>query len=449
MTSTDTGEIRFPSIITEVPGPQARKVLERDQRFISQSYTRVYPLVVKQAKGVWVEDVDGNRFLDFNAGIAVCNTGHCHPRVVEAIHRQATQLIHMSGSDFYYDAQSNLAAKLAEITPGSREKRVFFGNSGAEAIEASLKLARYHTKRPLIIAFLGAFHGRTMGALSLTASKAIFEKGFSPLVPGVTHVPYPYCYRCPYHHKEYPGCSIACVDWIREDLFKRSIPPEEVAAIFVEPIQGEGGYIVPPPEFHQKLYRMAKEFGILFVADEVQSGMGRTGKMMAIEHWGVAPDITALAKGIASGMPLGAMVAQSEVMDWVRGSHASTFGGNPISCQAALATIQLLEEELIQNAALLGGYLLDKLKDLQKRFRLIGDVRGKGLMIGVEIVKDPVTKEKAIEERNRIIQACFEKGLLILGCGENVIRFSPPLIIAQKEADLALSILEEVLKRMG
>jgi len=449
MTSTDTGEIRFPSIITELPGPEARKVLERDQRFISQSYTRVYPLVVKQAKGVWVEDVDGNRFLDFNAGIAVCNTGHCHPRVVEAIHRQATQLIHMSGSDFYYDAQSNLAAKLAEITPGSREKRVFFGNSGAEAIEASLKLARYHTKRPLIIAFLGAFHGRTMGALSLTASKAIFEKGFSPLVPGVTHVPYPYCYRCPYHHKEYPGCSIACVDWIREDLFKRSIPPEEVAAIFVEPIQGEGGYIVPPPEFHQKLYRMAKEFGILFVADEVQSGMGRTGKMMAIEHWGVAPDITALAKGIASGMPLGAMVAQSEVMDWVRGSHASTFGGNPISCQAALATIQLLEEELIQNAALLGGYLLDKLKDLQKRFRLIGDVRGKGLMIGVEIVKDPVTKEKAIEERNRIIQACFEKGLLILGCGENVIRFSPPLIIAQKEADLALSILEEVLKRMG
>jgi len=449
MTSTDTGEIRFPSIITELPGPEARKVLERDQRFISQSYTRVYPLVVKQAKGVWVEDVDGNRFLDFNAGIAVCNTGHCHPRVVEAIHRQATQLIHMSGSDFYYDAQSSLAAKLAEITPGSRDKRVFFGNSGAEAIEASLKLARYHTKRPLIIAFLGAFHGRTMGALSLTASKAIFEKGFSPLVPGVTHVPYPYCYRCPYHHKEYPGCSIACVDWIREDLFKRSIPPEEVAAIFVEPIQGEGGYIVPPPEFHQKLYRMAKEFGILFVADEVQSGMGRTGKMMAIEHWGVAPDITALAKGIASGMPLGAMVAQSEVMDWVRGSHASTFGGNPISCQAALATIQLLEEELIQNAALLGGYLLDKLKDLQKRFRLIGDVRGKGLMIGVEIVKDPVTKEKAVEERNRIIQACFEKGLLILGCGENVIRFSPPLIIAQKEADLALSILEEVLKRMG
>jgi 4-aminobutyrate aminotransferase len=437
-----------PSIITELPGPRARRILERDQKFVSQSYTRVYPLVVKKAKGVWVEDVDGNRFLDFNSGIAVCNTGHCHPKVVEAIHRQAEQLIHMSGSDFYYEAQSNLAAKLAEITPGPKEKKVFFGNSGAEAIEAALKLARFHTRRPFILAFLGAFHGRTMGALSLTASKAIFEKGFSPLVPGVTHVPYPYCYRCPYHHHQYPGCSVACVEWIREDLFKRSIPPEEVAAIFVEPIQGEGGYVVPPPEFHKKLYDLAKEFGILFVADEVQSGMGRTGKMMAIEHWGVTPDIFALAKGIASGMPLGAMVSQSEVMDWVRGSHASTFGGNPISCQAALTTIELLEEGLIQNAAIQGEYLLKNLRDLQKRFHLIGDVRGKGLMIGIEMVRDKKTKEKAIEERNAVIQGCFEKGLLILGCGENVIRFSPPLIITQKEADIALSILEEVLKKV-
>jgi len=434
--------------MTELPGPEARKVLERDQKYVSQSYTRVYPLVVKCAKGVWVEDVDGNRFLDFNSGIAVCNTGHCHPRIVEAIRRQAEELIHMSGSDFYYDAQSALAAKLAEITPGPKEKRVFFGNSGAEAIEAALKLARYHTRRPFILAFLGAFHGRTMGALSLTASKAIFEKGFSPLVPGVTHVPFPYCYRCPYHQHPYPGCSLACVDWIREDLFKRSIPAEEVAAIFVEPIQGEGGYIVPPPDFHKKLYELAKESGILFVGDEVQSGMGRTGKMMAIEHWGVTPDIFALAKGIASGMPLGAMVSQSEVMDWVRGSHASTFGGNPISCQAGLTTIELLQEGLIENAGRMGEYLLSKLKDLQKRFRLIGDVRGKGLMIGIEIVRDPETKEKAIEERNRIIQTCFEKGLLLLGCGENVIRLSPALIITQREADLALTILEEVLKKV-
>jgi 4-aminobutyrate aminotransferase len=368
--------------------------------------------------------------------------------VVEAIHRQAKELIHMSGSDFYYGLQSNLAAKLAEITPGSKEKRVFFGNSGAEAIEAALKLARYHTKRPQILAFLGAFHGRTMGALSLTASKAIHEKGFSPLVPGVTHVPYAYCYRCPYHHQPYSGCSTACVDWIRDDLFKRSIPPEEVAAIFVEPIQGEGGYIVPPPEFHQKLYELAKEFGILFVDDEVQSGMGRTGKMMAIEHWGVVPDIVALAKGIASGMPLGATVSQSEVMDWVPGSHASTFGGNPISCRAALTTIELLEEGLTENAARVGVYLLEKLRELQKRFHLIGDVRGKGLMIGIELVKDLETKEKAIEERNKIIRDCFEKGLLILGAGENVIRFSPPLIITKREADTALTLFEEVLKKI-
>jgi 4-aminobutyrate aminotransferase len=438
----------YPSIITDLPGPEAKEVLRKDKKFVSQSYTRVYPLVVKRAKGVWVEDVDSNRFLDFTSGIAVCNTGHCHPRVVAAIHRQVEQLIHMSGSDFYYGLQASLAAKLSEITPGPREKRVFFGNSGAEAIEAALKLARYHTKRPRILAFLGAFHGRTMGALSLTASKVIHEKGFSPLVPGITHVPYAYCYRCPYHHRQYPGCSTACVDWIREDLFKRSIPPEEVAAIFVEPVQGEGGYIVPPLEFHQKLYRLAKEFGILFVVDEVQSGMGRTGKMMAIEHWGVVPDIIALAKGIASGMPLGATVSQSEVMDWVPGSHASTFGGNPVSCQAALATIKLLEEGLIENAARMGDYLLSKLVEFQKRFRLIGDVRGKGLMIGIEMVKDLETKEKAIEERNRVIEACFKKGLLILGCGENVIRLSPPLIITKKEADIALTIFEEVLRKV-
>jgi 4-aminobutyrate aminotransferase len=438
----------FPTILTELPGPEAKKVLEKDRQFISQSYTRVYPLVVKRAQGVWVEDVDSNRFLDFTSGIAVCNTGHCHPQIVAAIQRQAEQLIHMSGTDFYYEAQSNLAGKLAEIMPGSKEKRVFFGNSGAEAIEAALKLARYHTKRSRIIAFLGAFHGRTMGALSLTASKVIQERGFSPLVPGITHVPYAYCYRCPVH-SAYPGCGCACVEWIREDLFKRSLPPEEVAAIFVEPIQGEGGYIVPPPEFHQKLFKLARDFGILFVVDEVQTGMGRTGKMLGIEHWDLVPDIVALAKGIASGMPLGAMVSQSEVMTWIPGSHASTFGGNPISCQAALATIELLQGGLIQNAASMGDYILGQLRELQKRFPLIGDIRGKGLMIGVELVKDPVTKEKAVEERNRIIQACFEKGLLILGCGENVFRLIPPLIITKKEADTALTILEEVFQKMN
>ena len=437
----------LPKIVTELPGPEAKKVLEKDQKFISQSYTRVYPLVVKRAEGTWVEDVDSNRFLDFSSGIAVCNTGHSHPRIVAAIQRQAERFIHMSGTDFYYEAQSNLAEKLVEITPGHKDKRVFFGNSGAEAIEAALKLARYHTKRSRIIAFLGAFHGRTMGALSLTASKVIQEKGFFPLVPGITHVPYAYCYRCP-SHSTYPGCGCACVEWIREDLFKRSLPPDEVAAIFVEPIQGEGGYIVPPPEFHQKLFQLARDFGILFVVDEVQTGMGRTGKMFGIEHWDLVPDIIAIAKGIASGMPLGAMVSQSEVMTWIPGSHASTFGGNPISCQAALATIDLLQEGLIQNAAALGNYILGQLRTLQKRFPLIGDVRGRGLMIGIELVKDPITKEKAIEERSRIIRACFEKGLLILGCGENVIRLIPPLIITRNEADTALTILEEVLQKV-
>ena len=438
---------KIPSMMTELPGPEARKVLEKDQRFVSQSYTRVYPLVVKRARGAVVEDVDSNRFLDFTSGIAVCNTGHCHPRVVEAIKVQAEQFIHMSGTDFYYDVQSTLAQKLGAITPGPTEKRVFFGNSGAEAIEAALKLARYHTKRPRVLAFLGAFHGRTMGALSLTASKVIHERGFSPLVPGITHIPYAYCYRCPFH-LEYPECGVACVEWIREDLFKRSIPPEEVAAIFVEPIQGEGGYIVPPLEFHQKLYELAKEFGILFVADEVQTGMGRTGRMMAMEHWGIVPDIIALAKGIASGMPLGATVSQTEVMDWVPGSHASTFGGNPISCQAALTTIELLEEELVENSARVGEYILGRLKEFQKEFEMIGDVRGKGLMIGIELIKDRETKKKAIEERNAVIQSCFEKGLLILGCGENVVRLVPPLIITQNEADTALTILEEVLRRV-
>jgi len=439
---------KIPFVKTELPGPEAKKVLEKDQKYVSQSYTRVYPLVVKRAIGMMVEDVDSNRFLDFTSGIAVCNTGHCHPKVVEAIQKQAEQFIHMSGTDFYYDVQSTLAQKLGEITPGPKEKRVFFGNSGAEAIEAALKLARYHTKRPRVLAFLGAFHGRTMGALSLTASKVIHERGFSPLVPGITHIPYAYCYRCPYH-LQYPKCDVACVDWIREDLFKRSIPPEEVAAIFVEPIQGEGGYIVPPPEFHQKLYKLAREFGILFVVDEVQTGMGRTGKMMAIEHWGVIPDIIALAKGIASGMPLGATVSQAEVMDWVPGSHASTFGGNPISCQAALTTIALLEEGLIQNAVRIGDYILGRLKELQNQFELIGEVRGKGLMIGIELVRDRDTREKAIEERNRVIQDCFERGLLILGCGENTVRLIPPLIITQSEADTALTILEEVLRKVS
>ncbi len=440
--------VNVPWIDTKLPGEKARQVLEKDERYISKSYTRSYPLVVKRARGVRLEDEDGNLFLDFTSGIAVCNTGHCHPEVVKAIKDQADRLIHMSGTDFYYRSQADLAEKLAHITPGTPDKRVFFCNSGAESIEAALKLARYHTKRQRIIAFMGAFHGRTMGALSLTASKAVQEKGFAPLVPGVTHVYYGYCYRCPYNLTP-DSCDTYCVKWIEEDLFKRFIPPEEVAAIFVEPIQGEGGYIVPPVDFHRKLRALCDKYEILYVADEVQTGMGRTGRMFALEHFGVEPDIMTLAKGIASGMPLGAMVSKSTVMNWVPGSHASTFGGNPVSCAAALKTIDLLEGGLVENARTVGAYLKSRLEDFQEKYEIIGDVRGLGLMVGVELVKDRQKKTKAIEERNAMIQACFERGLLLLGCGENTIRMIPPLVVTREEIDRALTLFEEVLARVS
>ncbi|HLC25985.1 MAG TPA: acetyl ornithine aminotransferase family protein [bacterium] len=434
----------YPAIKIKPPGPKARALVDLDSQFVSQSYTRNYPLVADRGEGAMVIDVDGNCYLDFTAGIAVCATGHSHPKVVEAITRQAKRLIHMSGTDFYYSSQIALAQKLSQIAPGKKPKKVFFGNSGAEAIEAAFKLARYHTKRTMAIAFYGAFHGRTMGALSLTASKTIQRKSYIPLVPGVVHVPYAYCYRCDYN-LTYPSCRVSCVDWIKDALFRTAVPPEEVAAIFVEPIQGEGGYIVPPPEFHSKLHQIARDHGILFVVDEVQSGMGRTGKMFAIEHFGVEPDIIAVAKGIASGLPLGAMIASADIMDWAHGSHASTFGGNPVSCEAALTTIELLENGLMANAAAMGDYLLTELRNLWSRHRMIGEIRGKGLMIGIELVKDRSSRVPAIEERNRVVQRCFERGFLILGCGQSTVRFSPPLIIDQEDADIALGIFSEVL----
>ena len=435
-----------PHIFTQLPGPKAAKLIELDERYTSPSYTRVYPLAVAKGEGAVIEDVDGNRFLDFNAGIAVCSTGHCHPRVVNAIQEQSSRLVHMSGTDFYYGPQAELARKLAELAPGSGKKRVFFANSGAEAVEAAFKLARYHTKRKHMIAFFGAFHGRTMGALSLTASKVTQRAGFAPLIPQVSHVDYPNCYRCPLQSAN--DCHFECLDQIENKLLKRTISPDEVAAIIVEPIQGEGGYIVPPPEFHQRLKALAQRHGILLIADEVQSGMGRTGKMFAMEHWGVEPDIICLAKGIASGMPLGAIIARDEIMDWPPGSHASTFGGNPICCAAALETIALLEEELIANAARLGDYLIERLRDLQSQHELIGDVRGKGLMIAVELVRDRATKEPAVTARDTVVRECFHKGLLLLGCGVSSIRFSPPLVIDEADAATAIEILDQVLSAM-
>ncbi len=440
--------MKRPQIRTSLPGPQAKKLIKLDKSFVSPSYTRVYPLVADKAKGLWIYDVDGNIFLDFTAGIAVNATGHCHPQVVKAIQMQAKRLLHMSGTDFYYTPQIMLAEKLAALAPGRGAKRVYFGNSGAEAVEAAFKLARWHTKRELNIAFFGAFHGRTMGALSLTASKTVQKKHYNPLVPGITHIPYAYCYRCAYNLK-YPQCGLYCVHWVEDTLFRTTVPAEEVAAIFVEPIQGEGGYIVPPPEFHRELTKITKKYGILYVADEVQSGMGRTGKMFAMEHFGVTADIMAVAKGIASGLPLGAMIAPDKIMNWEAGSHASTFGGNPLSCQAAMATIELLENNLMKNAVKQGQRLFKGLLELQKTYECMGDVRGKGLMVAVELVKDRETKEPATHWRSRIISKTFEKGLLVLGCGENSIRFSPSLTVTAGEVDVCLSIFEEAVKEVA
>ncbi|HEV3301276.1 MAG TPA: acetyl ornithine aminotransferase family protein [Planctomycetaceae bacterium] len=437
-------EVGVPSIQTELPGPKARRMVERDERVTSPSYTRVYPLVVARGEGVMIEDVDGNRFLDFNAGIAVCSTGHCHPRVVEAINRQAANLLHMSGTDFYYPAELELAEKLTQITPGKFAKRVFFTNSGTEAVEAAFKLARYHSKRQNLIAFYGAFHGRTMGAVSLTASKVTHRRGFGPLVPGVIHVPYADCRGG--NHKLSAG-GPGTIEMIEKTLFRKEVAPDEVAAIFVEPIQGEGGYLVPPPEFHRELRALCDRHGILLVVDEIQSGMGRTGKMCAIEHWGVEPDIVCLAKGIASGLPLGAIVARAELMDWPPGAHASTFGGNPVACAAALETIALLEEELMENATRQGNFLLAELAKLKRTHPMIAEVRGKGLMIGFDIVA--ADGSPAPEEAERLVQMCFHKGLLLLRCGESAIRICPPLVVTQEHCETALSIMAECLDEMS
>ena len=434
----------FPNLVGAVPGPRARAVIERDERSVSSSYTRCYPLVAKSAKGAIVEDVDGNRFLDFNAGIAVVATGHCHPRVVEAIQRQAARLIHMSGTDFYYEEMVELAEALSRIAPGDVARRVSFGNSGAEAVEGAIKLARWSTGRDKIIAFFGSFHGRTMGALSLTARKAVQREGFGPLVPGVVHAPYPNCYRCPFG-KQPDTCAVECVKHIEDTLLKTIAPAEETAAIVVEPVQGEGGYVVPPKKFFDELRRVADANCILLVMDEVQSGMGRTGKMWAAQHFDVVPDIFAVAKGIASGMPLGATVARADLMTWPPGAHASTFGGNPVACAAALATIALLEEELVENAARMGAHLMDRLRDWPSRFPAVGDVRGLGLMIGIELVRDQATKEKAPELRDRVLDLAFRRGLLVLGAGDNTIRLCPPLIITRDQCDFAVDTLEKCL----
>lgn len=439
--------MKKPKIITELPGPKAKGVLSRDSKYISPSYTRFYPLVIEKGSGVWVTDIDGNMFLDFSSGIGVVATGHCHPVIVDVIKKQLVKFIHMSSSDFYYSIQTRLAEKLAEIVPGAKNKKVFFGNSGTEAVECAMKLARYHTRRPRYIAFTGGFHGRTFGALSLTASKIVQRKYFAPLLPGINHVPYAYCFRCAFN-LEYPSCDLECVKYIDEVIFKKIVPPEEVAAIFIEPIQGEGGYVVPPKKFIPALRKLCNKFDILLVDDEVQTGMGRTGRMFAIEHFNTKADIYCIAKGIASGLPLGVCVSRSGIMDWQPGAHASTFGGNPVACAAALKTIELLEHGLIENAAKMGEIAMKRLQGLERKYEFIGESRGKGLMIGIELVADRKTREPVKDKRNAVVYEAFKQGLLLLGAGESGIRLIPPLIIKEQELLIGLDILEKALKKV-
>jgi 4-aminobutyrate aminotransferase len=438
------GSADRPLIKTPLPGPKAKALIERDGVVVSPSYTRGYPLAIARGYGAMVEDVDGNVFLDCAAGIAVNSTGHSHPEVVQAITDQAGKFLHMSGTDFYYEPQVRLGEELSAISPIAGGVRSFFGNSGTEAVEACLKLSRYATGRQNLIAFLGGFHGRSMGSLALTASKAIQRRGFGPLLPGVYHAPYADCYRCPLGLKS-ETCAAECLDYIDHQIFVHLVSPDEVAAIVVEPIQGEGGYVVAPDQFLQRLRELTTSHGILLVDDEVQSGMGRSGKMFAIEYAGVEPDMVAIAKGIASGLPLGVAVARKGLMAWPPGAHASTFGGNPVSCAAAIATIQLLKRELMKNAADVGAHLKAGLSALMDKHSIIGDVRGRGLMVGVELVRDRQTKERATSERDAVVSAAFARGLLILGAGKNAVRFSPPLVLTRAQADAAVALFDEAL----
>jgi 4-aminobutyrate aminotransferase len=430
-----------PEIKTPLPGPNAKAIIDRDRRFVSPSYTRDYPFVIARGAGAIVEDVDGNRFLDCAAGIAVNSTGVSHPEVVAAIVEQAQKFIHMSGTDFYYEPQVRLAEELASIAPIDGDVRTFFANSGTEATEAAIKLARYHTKRAGIIAFLGAFHGRSLGSLSLTASKAVQRRGFGPFMPGVYHAPYP----DPYRASSPDAAAAQSLSYIEDQLFTHLVSPDEIGAVVVEPIQGEGGYVVPPPAFLHGLRELTAKHGILLVADEVQSGMGRTGKMFACDHVGLRADVVTIAKGIASGLPLGVACARADVMSWPPGAHASTFGGNPVACAAANATIRLLKNGLVANAAAVGEHLMGGLRALQEKHPIIGDVRGRGLMIGFELVRNRQTKERAIEERNALVQAVFRRGVLILGAGRNAIRLAPPLVLTRAQADSVLGVLDDAL----
>jgi 4-aminobutyrate aminotransferase len=436
----------YPKIVVTPPGPKARELVKKDERLISPSYGRFYPLVVESGNGCIVKDVDGNEFIDFNSGLVCMNVGHNHPKVVAAIKNQCDRFLHYSNTDFYYGEVINLAERLSKITPGTPDKKVYFGNSGAEAIEAAVKIAKWHTRRQLFIGFIGAFHGRTIGALSFTASKPAQRQHFFPLMPGVTQVPYAYCYRCPFK-LTFPACRYWCVDFIDEYVLQKYVPPEDTAAILLEPIQGEGGYVVPPPEYFQRIRKLADKYDLLLIDDEVQTGIGRTGKWFGIEHWNVEPDIICSAKGLASGLPLGATIARQKIMDWVPGSHASTFGGNPVSCVAASAVVDSIQEEkLLDNANRQGSYIMKRMGELEDRSEIIGDVRGKGLMIGVEIVEDKESKKSAPGKAGEIMRRSWKRGVNVITCGASTIRIAPPLIITRELVDSGLEIIEDTIR---
>lgn len=444
MTSVVT-EFKAPLIKTELPGPKAKEILAKDARYISPSYTRTYPLVIKRGRGTVIEDVDGNMFLDFNAGVAVLATGHAHPEILKAIAEQSNDFVHISSTDYYYEDIADLAKKLEDTTPGDEPKRVHFGNSGAEAVETAIKLAAFARRRHKYIAFFNSFHGRTLGALSLTASRSAQRLGFGRQALDVTHIPYANCKRCAYG-KEPETCAVECVKVIEDRLFKTTVPPDEVAAIVVEPVQGEGGYVVPPAKFMHELRAVCDRHGIILIADEVQAGMGRTGKMFACEHSGVVPDVICLAKGIASGLPLSATVAKASIMNWHPGAHASTFGGNPVAVATSLKTFELLEGGILENSQKMGERLLAGLKPIAEKYpSVVFDVRGLGLMIGVEFVTDRTTNQPDNKLRDRIEIEAFHRGLILQGAGESTVRFSPPLTVNEYEIDTALRIFDEAI----
>lgn len=439
-------QVERPNIVIEPPGPKAKEWIARDDAVMSPSLSRTSQIVGVSSKGVFVNDCDGNTYLDFGSGIAVVNVGHTHPKVVAAIKEQAEKCIHINSCDFYTLPQIVLAERLVKTVPGPEKKKVFFGNSGSEAVEAAIKLARWHTKKQCFIGFIGGFQGRTMGALSFTSTSPVARKYFAPMMPGVTHVPYAYCYRCLFK-QTYPDCGLWCANYIEDVVLKKICPKEDVAGLLVEPIQGAGGYVVPPKEYLPRLAEICKDNDILFIADEVQCGYGRTGKMWACEHFGVEPDILTSSKAIASGLPMGATIARESLMDWESGSHENTLGGNPIVAAAALAVLDVIEEEkLIDNARKVGGYLLRRFKELQEKHEMIGDVRGLGMMIGVELVKDRRTKAYAHDEREKVIVQAMKKGLMLIGVGPSGLRIAPPLVLTEKQADMGIEILDDILK---